>query len=110
MRHTAAPRGVDATGALVARSDHGICRICLRQFVALNGRSIVEQGHVVLSYDLRTLWVTNNAERTGEGSLIPIDPRTGKPARRYSVGHIGNLRQAAPTARCGLRATICRTQ
>lgn len=34
--------------------------------------------HVVPSWDLRTLWVANNAERTNEGSLTPIDPRTGK--------------------------------
>jgi YVTN family beta-propeller protein len=34
--------------------------------------------HIVPSWDLKTLWVTNNAERTHEGSLTPIDPRTGK--------------------------------
>jgi YVTN family beta-propeller protein len=34
--------------------------------------------HVVPSWDLRTLWVTNNAERRNDGSLTPIDPRTGK--------------------------------
>ncbi len=34
--------------------------------------------HVVPSWDLRTLWVANNAENTKVGSLTPIDPRTGK--------------------------------
>jgi len=34
--------------------------------------------HVVPSWDLQTLWVTNNAERTTRGSLTPIDPKTGK--------------------------------
>ena len=34
--------------------------------------------HVVPSWDLKTLWVTNNAERTLKGSLTPIDPKTGK--------------------------------
>ena len=34
--------------------------------------------HVVPSWDLRTLWVTNNAERRTDGSLTPIDPRTGQ--------------------------------
>jgi YVTN family beta-propeller protein len=34
--------------------------------------------HVVPSWDLQTLWVTNNAERTNKGSLTPIDPKTGK--------------------------------
>jgi YVTN family beta-propeller protein len=37
--------------------------------------------HVVPSWDLKTLWVANNG--TGKnGSLTPIDPMTGKPARR----------------------------
>jgi YVTN family beta-propeller protein len=34
--------------------------------------------HVVPSWDMQTLWVTNNAERTHKGSLTPIDPKTGK--------------------------------
>jgi YVTN family beta-propeller protein len=34
--------------------------------------------HVVPSWDLRTLWVTNNAERRNDGTLTPIDPKTGK--------------------------------
>ena len=34
--------------------------------------------HIVPSYDMRTLWVTNNAEGRTDGSLTPIDPRTGK--------------------------------
>ncbi|MBV9837496.1 MAG: YncE family protein [Solirubrobacterales bacterium] len=37
--------------------------------------------HVVPSYDLRTLWVTNDIGN----SLTPIDPRTGKPGRPVSV-------------------------
>jgi YVTN family beta-propeller protein len=35
--------------------------------------------HVVPSWDLRTLWVTNNASRTRRGTLTPIDPMTGQP-------------------------------
>ena len=35
--------------------------------------------HVVPSWDLKTLWVANNAERTPNGSLTPVDPKTGKP-------------------------------
>jgi YVTN family beta-propeller protein len=34
--------------------------------------------HVVPSWDLTTLWVNNNGERTKAGSLTAIDPRTGK--------------------------------
>jgi len=33
--------------------------------------------HVVPSWDLKTLWVTDNAEGRPDGSLIPIDPTTG---------------------------------
>ncbi len=35
--------------------------------------------HVVPSWDLKTLYVANNAERTTKGSLTPIDPRSGRP-------------------------------
>ena len=35
--------------------------------------------HVVPSWDLRTLWVANNAEGRTDGSMTPIDPLTGKP-------------------------------
>ena len=41
--------------------------------------------HVVPSWDLRTLWVANNAENTTKGSLTPIDPRTGKPGKPIAV-------------------------
>jgi YVTN family beta-propeller protein len=40
--------------------------------------------HVVPSYDLRTLWVANNAENTTKGSLTPVDPATGKPGKRIA--------------------------
>jgi YVTN family beta-propeller protein len=41
--------------------------------------------HVVPSYDLQTLWVTNNAEGQPSGSLMPIDPKTGKPGAAINV-------------------------
>ncbi len=41
--------------------------------------------HVVPSWDLRTLWVANNAERSDNGSLTPIDPRTAKPGQAIPV-------------------------
>ncbi|WP_225730708.1 MULTISPECIES: beta-propeller fold lactonase family protein [unclassified Nocardia] len=37
-----------------------------------------EPQHVVPAYDLQTLYVTNDLP-IGSGSLLPIDPRTGKP-------------------------------
>jgi YVTN family beta-propeller protein len=47
--------------------------------------------HIVPSWDLRTLWVANNAERRTDGSLTPIDPRTGKPGRAIPVDDPYNL-------------------
>lgn len=41
--------------------------------------------HVVPSWDLRTLWVANNAEGRTDGSLTPIDPLTGKPGPAIPV-------------------------
>src|SRR5947209_2739811 len=47
--------------------------------------------HVVPSWDLQTLWVTNNAEGTHKGSLTPIDPRTGKPGVPIPVADPYNM-------------------
>jgi YVTN family beta-propeller protein len=47
--------------------------------------------HIVPSWDLRTLWVANNAERGNDGSLTPIDPRTGKPGKSIAVDDPYNL-------------------
>ena len=47
--------------------------------------------HVVPSWDLQTLWVTNNAERTDKGSLTPIDPKTGKPGPAIPVDDPYNM-------------------
>lgn len=47
--------------------------------------------HIVPSWDLRTLWVTNNAERRNDGSLTPINPRTGKPGKALKVDDPYNL-------------------
>jgi len=47
--------------------------------------------HVVPSYDLRTLWVANNAENTTKGSLTPVDPMTGKPGKPIAVDDPYNM-------------------
>ena len=47
--------------------------------------------HIVPSWDLRTLWVANNAERGRDGSLTPINPRTGKPGKAIQVDDPYNL-------------------
>jgi YVTN family beta-propeller protein len=41
--------------------------------------------HIVPSWDLRTLWVANNAEGRTDGSLTPIDPQTGKAGQAIAV-------------------------
>ena len=45
----------------------------------------VNPQHVVPSYDLKTLWVANNAEGRPDGSMTPIDPKTGKPGPLVKV-------------------------
>jgi len=47
--------------------------------------------HVVPSWDLKTLWVANNAENTKKGSLTPIDPMTGKPGKPIAVDDPYNM-------------------
>ena len=47
--------------------------------------------HVVPSWDLRTLWVANNAENTSKGSLTPVDPKTGKPGKPVAVDDPYNM-------------------
>ncbi|WP_395689720.1 hypothetical protein [Caenimonas koreensis] len=47
--------------------------------------------HVVPSWDLKTLWVANNAEGHKDGSLTPIDPKTGKAGKSIPVDDPYNL-------------------
>src|SRR5216683_6272503 len=51
----------------------------------------VNPQHVVPSWDLKTLWVTNNAEGRTDGSLTPIDPTTGKPGKPIPVDDPYNM-------------------
>ncbi len=51
----------------------------------------INPQHVVPSYDLTTLWVTNNAEGRTDGSLTPIDPKTGKPGKPIPVDDPYNM-------------------
>jgi YVTN family beta-propeller protein len=51
----------------------------------------VNPQHVVPSWDLRTLWVTNNAEKRFDGTLTPIDPITGKPGKPIDVDNPYNM-------------------
>lgn len=51
----------------------------------------INPQHVVPSWDLKTLWVTNNAEGRTDGSLTPIDPKTGKPGKSIPVDDPYNM-------------------
>ena len=51
----------------------------------------VNPQHVVPSWDLKTLWVANNAEGRTDGSLTPIDPVTGKPGKAVVVDDPYNM-------------------
>jgi YVTN family beta-propeller protein len=51
----------------------------------------VNPQHVVPSWDLKTLWVTNNAEGRTDGTLTPIDPTTGKPGKSIAVDDPYNM-------------------
>ncbi|MBI3574534.1 MAG: YncE family protein [Gammaproteobacteria bacterium] len=51
----------------------------------------INPQHVVPSWDLKTLWVANNAEGRTDGSLTPVDPKTGKPGRSIPVDDPYNM-------------------
>ena len=51
----------------------------------------IHPQHVVPSWDLTTLWVANNAEGRTDGSLTPIDPKTGKPGKSIPVDDPYNM-------------------
>jgi YVTN family beta-propeller protein len=51
----------------------------------------INPQHVVPSWDLTTLWVTNNAEGRTDGTLTPIDPVTGKPGKDVAVDDPYNM-------------------
>ena len=45
----------------------------------------VNPHHIVPSWDMKTLWVANTAEGRKDGSLTPIDPKTGKAGKAIPV-------------------------
>jgi YVTN family beta-propeller protein len=51
----------------------------------------INPQHVVPSWDLKTLWVNNNAEGRTDGSVTPIDPLTGKPGKNIPVADPYNM-------------------
>jgi YVTN family beta-propeller protein len=51
----------------------------------------INPQHIVPSWDMKTLWVTNNAEHRTDGTLTPIDPKTGKPGKSVAVDDPYNM-------------------
>lgn len=51
----------------------------------------INPQHIVPSWDLKTLWVTNNAEYRTDSTLTPIDPKTGKPGKVIPVDDAYNM-------------------
>lgn len=51
----------------------------------------INPQHIVPSWDLKTLWVANNAEGRKDGSLTPIDPKTGRPGKAVAVDDPYNM-------------------
>jgi DNA-binding beta-propeller fold protein YncE len=51
----------------------------------------INPHHIVPSWDMKTLWVANTAEGRKDGSLIPIDPKTGKPGKAIPVDDPYNM-------------------
>ena len=47
--------------------------------------------HIVPSFDLKTLWVANTANMSADGSVTPIDPKTGKPGKQIPVNDPYNI-------------------
>lgn len=41
--------------------------------------------HIIPSWDMKTLWIANTANQTKDGSVVPIDPKTGKPGAQIAV-------------------------
>jgi len=51
----------------------------------------INPQHVVPSWDLKILWVNNNAEGRKDGSVTPIDPLTAKPGANIPVDDPYNM-------------------
>ena len=47
--------------------------------------------HIIPAWDLKTLWVANNADQTLHGSLTPVDPSTGKAGKQVAVNDPYNM-------------------
>lgn len=51
----------------------------------------INPQHIVPAWDLKTLWVANNAEGRKDGSLTPIDPKTGSAGASIPVDDPYNM-------------------
>ncbi len=51
--------------------------------------------HIIPSWDMKTLWVANNANQTPHGSMTPLDAVTGKAGKQLPVNDPYNMYFAA---------------
>ena len=63
----------------------------------------VHPQHITPSWDLKMLWVSNNAEGRTDGSMTPIDPKTGKPGASIPIDDPYNLYLVAGRPPCHRR-------
>ena len=47
--------------------------------------------HIIPSWDMKTLWVANNANQTARGSMTPIDSVTGEAGKQLAVNDPYNM-------------------
>ena len=74
------------------RSDNSVSVIDPETLKVLDTFKVgIDPQHIVPSWDLKTLWVANNAEGRTDGSLTPIDPLTGKPGASIPVDDPYNM-------------------
>lgn len=75
-----------------ARRSHEVAVIDPATFKAIDRYPVGRNPqHVVPSWDLKTLWVNNNAEHRADGTVTPIDPLTGKPGEAIAVDDPYNM-------------------
>jgi len=75
-----------------ARKSHDVAVIDPATFKVIDRYPVGRNPqHVVPSWDLKTLWVNNNAEHRTDGSVTPINPLTGKPGTPIPVDDPYNM-------------------
>lgn len=67
----------------------------------------IDPQHVAPSWDMKTLYVTNNSEGRTDGSLTPIDPMTGEFGKSFLIDNPYNM-YFTPDGRSALVVALAR--